>query len=109
MKTNFFLRVYTVVKQIPHGKVATYGQIATSLGCPNCSRQVGWALHANPDPKNIPCHRVVNRHGEVCKGFVFGGLEEQRKLLEGEGIVFEKNGAISLLKYQWKPQLIIEI
>lgn len=64
MKETFFSQVYEMVQQIPKGKVASYGQIAKLLNRPNHSRQVGFALHANPDPAHIPCHRVVNRNGE---------------------------------------------
>ena len=62
---GFFQRVYEVVKQIPLGKVATYGQIARLVGNPRSSRQVGWALHVNPEPFITPCHRVVNREGKL--------------------------------------------
>ena len=68
-----FERIYEVVKQIPQGKVATYGQVALLAGNPRWSRVVGYALHVNPDPSEIPCHRVVNRFGEVSKAFAFGG------------------------------------
>lgn len=103
---SYFNEVYEVVKQIPKGKVATYGQIAKILGNPRRSQIVGYALHDNPDPSTIPCHRVVNRFGMVCTGFAFGGEKEQRKLLEAEGIVFEKDGTIDLKKHQWNPEEI---
>ena len=96
---NTFEKIYEVVKNIPKGKVATYGQVAFLAGNPRWSRVVGYALHANPDPANIPCHRVVNREGKVAKSFVFGGGEVQRQLLEAEGVVFEANGTIDLGKY----------
>ncbi len=102
---SFFKQVYEVVKQIPRGKVATYGQIAKMLGAPRRSQIVGYALHDNPDSRTIPCHRVVNRFGMVCTGFAFGGAEEQRKRLEAEGVVFEKDGTIDLKKYQWNPEV----
>ena len=60
---GFFQEVYKIVRQIPEGKVATYGQIAAMCGNPRCSRAVGYALHVNPEPGVIPCHRVVNREG----------------------------------------------
>ena len=81
---SFFENVYQVVKKIPYGKVASYGQIARMLGNPRASRQVGWALHVNPDPENIPCYRVVDRFGRVSKAFAFGGENRQRQLLEQE-------------------------
>ena len=96
---NAFERIYTVVKSIPKGKVATYGQVATLAGNPRWARVVGYALHVNPEPGIIPCHRVVNREGKVAPGFAFGGEGVQRQLLESEGIVFETDGRIDLEKY----------
>lgn len=96
---NTFEKIYEVVKSIPKGRVATYGQVACLAGNPCWARVVGYALHINPEPGIIPCHRVVNREGRVADGFAFGGGEIQRKLLESEGIVFEKNGRIDLEKY----------
>ncbi len=96
---NTFEKIYEVVKNIPKGKVATYGQVATLAGNPKWSRVVGYALHVNPDPSTIPCHRVVNREGKVAEIFAFGGGAVQRQLLESEGIVFEPNGRIDLKKY----------
>ena len=98
MKT--FDKIYDVVKSIPKGKVATYGQVALLAGNPRWARVVGYALHSNPDPANIPCHRVVNREGKVAESFVFGGGDVQRQRLESEGIVFDKNGKINLEKYR---------
>ncbi len=79
--------------------MTTYGQIAAALGNKNLSRAVGNILHNNPDPGKFPCHRVVNSRGQVAEHFAFGGGEAQRKLLEQEGIVFERNGRIDLTKY----------
>ena len=84
----FFQTVYEIVKRIPKGKVATYGQVARVAGNPRMARQVGWALHQNPEPEVIPCHRVVNRFGCCCEGFAFGGAGVQRALLEEEGVLF---------------------
>ncbi len=94
-----FERIYDVVKKIPQGRVATYGQVATLAGNPRWARVVGYALHNNPSPGAIPCHRVVNREGRVATGFAFGGGETQRKHLEKEGIVFEPDGHIDLAKF----------
>ena len=91
---NFYQKVYEVVKTIPFGMVLTYGDIAKLIGSPNSSRQVGWALHVNPDPENIPCYRVVNRFGEVSKAFAFGGENRQKELLEKEGVIFDKKGRV---------------
>ena len=100
---NTFSVIYDIVKQIPYGKVATYGQVAALAGNPRLSRVVGYALHANPDGDNIPCYRVVNRFGEVSPAFVFGGEQIQRGLLESEGIEFDEDGRIDLEKYIWRP------
>ena len=96
---NTFEKIYEVVRNIPKGKVATYGQVAILAGNPRWARVVGYALHVNPDTSIIPCHRVVNREGRVASGFAFGGEGVQRQLLEAEGIVFEIDGRIDLEKY----------
>lgn len=100
---SFFEDVYEIVKKIPKGKVATYGQIARMLGKPRWARIVGWALHSNPYYGEVPCHRVVNRNGEISSSFAFGGEFEQQKLLEQEGIIFDESGKINLKKYLWNP------
>ena len=99
---SFFSNVYEAAKQIPRGRVATYGQIARLAGNVHMARQVGWALHASPESEAVPCHRVLNRFGEVCKGFAFGGEEAQRMLLEAEGIVFGADGRVDLGAFGWK-------
>lgn len=96
---SVFEKIYEVVRKIPYGRVATYGQVAMLAGNPRWARVVGYALHNNPDPQNIPCYRVVNREGKVAPAFAFGGENIQRELLEKEGIVFEKDGHIDLEKY----------
>ena len=96
---NTFEKIYEVVKTIPKGRVATYGQVAILAGNPRWARTVGFALHVNPDPDNIPCHRVVNREGRTAPGFAFGGEGVQRQLLEQEGILFESDGRIDLKRY----------
>ena len=83
-----FEKVYEAVKLIPRGSVATYGQIAAALGNRHLSRVVGYALHANPQPGIIPCHRVVKRDGEVSSAFAFGGANRQVELLKREGVEF---------------------
>ena len=85
---SFNERVYDLVGQIPAGCVATYGQIAALAGQPRAARMVGYALHANPRPGVIPCHRVVFRDGSLAPGFAFGGPDRQRELLEREGVAF---------------------
>ena len=100
MQTTTFNRIYDIVKQIPYGKVATYGQVAALAGSRKWARVVGYALHANPDPENIPCFRVVNRFGEVSKAFAFGGENRQIELLRAEGVEFV-DGRVDIKKYQW--------
>lgn len=97
---TFFDRVYEAVCKIPKGKVATYGQIALLAGNPKASRVVGYALHVNPRPGVIPCHRVVNRFGGLAPAFAFGGTDAQQRLVEGEGVAVEE-GAVDLKKYRW--------
>lgn len=94
-----FEKIYEVVKTIPRGRVATYGQVAMLAGNPRWARVVGYALHVNPKPGEIPCHRVVNREGKTSVAFAFGGGDMQRQLLEDEGIVFESDGTVDLDKY----------
>lgn len=84
-------RIYEAVKQIPKGKVATYGQVAALAGNPKMSRAVGNALHKNPDPENIPCYRVVNSKGELAGAFAFGGDQVQASLLRADGVVVAGN------------------
>lgn len=101
---NTFEKIYEVVKKIPKGRVATYGQIAILAGNPRWSRVVGYALHVNPEPDEIPCFRVVNRNGETSGSFAFGGPDEQRRLLELDGVEFDENGRVDLEKYLWQPR-----
>ena len=96
---NFYSKVYEVVKKIPRGKVMTYGQIAEFLGDKRLARQVGWALHANKNPKVVPCHRVVNRNGGLAKGYAFGGNRSQKEILQSEGITFLQDDCVDLEKH----------
>ena len=102
MASAFTQRIYEVVKQIPRGSVASYGQVAMLAGNPRGARGVGFALHRNPEQGVIPCHRVVFRDGSLCSGFAFGGEGEQRRLLEAEGVEFKPNGCVDMAKYQWQ-------
>lgn len=96
-----FEKIYEVVKKIPYGRVATYGQIAMLAGNPRWARVVGYALHVNPDPDVIKCYRVVNRFGGLAPTFAFGGEEEQARLLRAEGIEVRKDFTVDLGKYLW--------
>ena len=87
-------KVYEVVRSVPYGKVISYGTVAKLIGAPNCSRQVGWALHKNPSPDTIPCYRVVFKDGTLSSAFAFGGENAQRTLLEKEGVKFDKKGRV---------------
>ena len=119
--TNSYTLIYEQVKRIPVGKVATYGMIAmlawesktraeVSVALPPSSpldggrrwaRVVGYALHVNPSQGEIPCHRVVNRHGKTSEAFAFGGQDIQRKLLEKEGVIFLYDGRVDLERCLW--------
>lgn len=101
MSKGVFQLVYEQVKRIPKGKVATYGQIASYIGNRHFSQVVGFALHSNPDPEHIPCHRVVNRFGELSAAFAFGGADRQRELLEQEGVIFTNDGKVNMEKCLW--------
>ncbi|MPM92888.1 DNA base-flipping protein [bioreactor metagenome] len=96
---TFFKSVYAAVRQIPKGKVATYGDIAFAIGRPRAAKVVGWALHVNPEPLVTPCHRVVNRFGKLAVSFGFGGAPEQQRLLELEDVEVV-DGAVDLEKYR---------
>ena len=99
---TFFETIYEIVCKVPRGKVTTYGDVARMAGHPRASRQVGWALHVNPRPGEIPCHRVVFLDGRVTDGFAFGGPEVQRALLEAEGVVFGEDDRIDMQVYRWE-------
>ncbi len=85
---NSFERIYEAVKLIPEGSVATYGQVAEAAGNKRWARVVGYALHSNPAPGVIPCHRVVMKDGSVSPAFAFGGANRQVELLKQEGVGF---------------------
>ena len=103
-QASFFGLVYEIVRRIPYGKVATYGQIAAMIGNPRASRAVGYALHVNPEPGVIPCHRVVNRFGGLSRAFAFGGAEAHAMLLQREGVEVRTDLTVDLRRYLWNPQ-----
>lgn len=103
--TGFFEAVYEAVEQVPCGMVATYGQIARLVGQPRRARYVGYALHVNPRPGEIPCHRIVFSDGRLADGFAFGGPDEQRRLLEAEGVLFLADGRVDLDACRWPAGL----
>jgi len=97
-------RIYAVIRRIPAGRVATYGQIAALAGFPRHARQVGYALYALREGTSIPWHRVINARGGLSLGKVVPeGDVEQRIRLEIEGVEFEANGRIALSRFQWRP------
>lgn len=102
---DFANRVFAVVRRIPAGKVATYGQVGRMIGAPRAARYVGYALHSNPEPGSepgcIPCHRVVFKDGRMATGFAFGGPDEQRKMLAAEGVAFDEEGRVLMDVFQW--------
>lgn len=95
---NTFQKIYEVVKKIPVGKVASYGQVALAAGNPRWSRVVGYALHVNPEPGVIPCHRVVRKDGRLADSFAFGGANVQRDLLLSEGVDFLDEETVDMEK-----------
>lgn len=95
-------KVYDYLLTIPKGKVVTYGQLAEALGNKHLARAVGNILHANPDPDRYPCFKVVNAQGKLAQNFGFGGMTEQQRRLEAEGIAVV-NGAVDLKKYGFRP------
>lgn len=97
----FFEQVYQVVRCIPPGRVATYGQIARLLGVPHAARTVGWALHSLPDAGDVPWQRVLNARGTISFGAGSPGAALQRALLEEEGVVFDERGRVDLAVCGW--------
>ena len=90
--------LYELLLTIPRGKVVTYGTLADMLGNRRMARAVGNALHSNPDGEKYPCYKVVNSKGELSRAYAFGGIDEQKRRLEADGIVVE-NGKVDLKRY----------
>lgn len=105
-KESVFDKIYEVVRQIPKGTVATYGQVAALAGNKRWARVVGYALHVNPDPENIPCYRVVTKEGCVSEAFAFGGENRQVELLKADGVRF-RDGHVIMEEYQWDTPWIL--
>jgi methylated-DNA-protein-cysteine methyltransferase related protein len=102
---NFFERVYAVVKQIPYGKVTSYGAIAKVLGSARSARMVGWAMNAAHNLEDVPAHRVVNRKGLLTGKHHFDGTNLMQQLLENEGIVVKNNQIINFENVFWEPEM----
>lgn len=95
-KILFYEEVYSIVKEIPSGKVLTYGEIARLTGKPQYSRMVGQAMFHAPEKRHLPSHRVVNSQGRLAPSWV-----EQRSMLEKEGVTFRPNGCVDMEKHFW--------
>lgn len=102
MSGSVFSRFYNIVRQIPPGKVATYGQVARLAGMPRCARTVGYAMAGCTDP-SVPCHRVVDRFGGTKACFDTFAPGTQRALLEAEGVTFRLDGTVDLAQCLWSP------
>ena len=99
-----FEEIWNIVRQIPPGRVATYGQIAYLTGRPRDARLVGYAMAACPAEKNVPCHRVVDRFGGTKRAFDAHMPGGQRFLLENEGVVFRPDGTVDMDRCAWRPE-----
>ncbi|MDF1545068.1 MAG: MGMT family protein [bacterium] len=103
-QTSFHSRVVTIIKRIPKGRVATYGQIAGLAGSPRAARQVVRTLHSSSGKEKLPWHRIINSEGRISLGRG-SGYHEQLALLQSEGVIFKLDGSIDLSKYQWRPRV----
>ncbi|HEY9505156.1 MAG TPA: methylated-DNA--[protein]-cysteine S-methyltransferase [Gemmatimonadales bacterium] len=104
MTAPAYSRIYAVVRRIPRGRVATYGQVAELAGLPGHARQVGYALHALPRGTTVPWHRVLNARGALSLRKSPGGEITQRLLLEREGVRFDARGRVNLARVRWGPR-----
>lgn len=100
---NFFSRVYEVVRQIPYGRVTSYGAIAKHIGAAGSARMVGWAMNASHNLPDVPAHRVVNRKGLLTGKHHFDGTNLMQQLLENEGITVIDSQIQDFEKYFWDP------
>jgi endonuclease-3 related protein len=99
--------IYRITSHIPRGSVLTYGDVARLVGVSN-PRTVGSILHANPDPKHIPCHRIVDASGRVAKTFAFGGAREQERRLESESMNVTRD-RVDLATSLWRPSRLFRL
>lgn len=102
-KDNFPSRVFAIVARVPPGRVTTYGRIARAIGEPRAARMVGWALHGTHGRSDLPCHRVINRNGELSGRWHWGDPDLMRALLEAEGIEFDAQERVDLQRFGWHP------
>jgi methylated-DNA-protein-cysteine methyltransferase-like protein len=101
-QSTFYDYVYRVVRLVPHGKVTTYGLVATMLGHPRAARAVGYALHNLPEGSDVPWHRVINFRGMISARGEVLRPEIQRLLLEAEGVVFDHEGKVDFQQFLWQ-------
>ena len=101
---NFFEQVYRVVKQIPHGRVTSYGAIARYLGASGSARMVGWAMNNAVKNEDVPAHRVVNRNGLLTGKHRFSGTFAMQQLLEEEGVEVKEDKILHFEKHFWDPE-----
>jgi methylated-DNA-protein-cysteine methyltransferase related protein len=99
---SFTDRAKDIIKRIPPGKVASYGQVAALAGSPRGARQVVWILHSSSDKDRLPWHRVINVKGQISLPHGYG-YELQKALLEEEGVIFDNNDAVDLKRFGWRP------
>ena len=100
--SGFFERVYQLVRQVPPGKVTSYGAVARMLGNPNGARTVGWALNSIPEGSDVPWHRVINARGAISPRSAQSIADLQRALLEDEGIEFDEDGGVDWERFGWE-------
>ncbi len=105
MEENFVERVYEIARQIPYGRVTSYGAIAKALGTARSARMVGWAMNASHNREDIPAHRVVNRKGLLSGKHHFDGTNLMQQLLENEGIEVIDNQIVDFEKVFWMPEM----
>lgn len=104
--SSAYQRIYAVVRRIPRGRVATYGQVAVLAGLPGHARQVGYALHALPEGSNVPWQRVINHRGEISARSEAFYEPVQRAILEAEGVTFDARGRVELRRFRWEPRAV---
>lgn len=107
MNDDFFQRVYALVKQIPDGRVTSYGAIAKAIGAGRSARMVGYAMNASHGLEDVPAHRVVNRNGVLTGKHHFDGTNLMQQLLENEGIKVVNNQIVDFEKHFWEPEKFI--
>lgn len=107
MEENFFERVYQIARQIPYGRVTSYGAIAKCMGAARSARMVGWAMNASHNLEDLPAHRVVNRNGMLSGKHHFQGTNLMQQLLENEGVEVVDNQIVDFEKVFWEPKDIL--